>query len=87
MQNSTLFISAAAAVSAIIGINTASAADLPPYSKASVTAVNPGYNWSGFYVGEHLGYLWGKTRVLDDGVLTEPGAPTRVRSAATASRR
>jgi outer membrane immunogenic protein len=27
-------------------------------------------------VGGHVGYLWGKTRVVDDGVLTESGAPT-----------
>jgi opacity protein-like surface antigen len=39
-------------------------------------AVDPAYDWSGFYVGGHLGYLWGKTRVVDDGILTEPGAPT-----------
>ena len=34
------------------------------------------YDWSGPYIGGHLGYDWGRTRVLDNGVLTEPGAPT-----------
>ncbi|THD62074.1 MAG: porin family protein [Bradyrhizobium sp.] len=38
--------------------------------------VDPAYDWSGFYIGGHVGYLWGKTRVVDDGVLTESGAPT-----------
>jgi outer membrane immunogenic protein len=66
------------AVIAVIGIDAAFAADLParPYTKAPVMAVDPAYDWSGFYIGGHVGYLWGKTRVVDDGVLTEPGAPT-----------
>jgi outer membrane immunogenic protein len=60
------------------GIDATFAADLParPYTKAPVMAVDPAYDWSGFYIGGHVGYLWGKTRVVDDGVLTEPGAPT-----------
>ena len=63
---------------AVLGAVSVSAADLParPYTKAPVIAVDPAYDWSGFYVGGHLGYLWGKTSVVDDGVLTEPGAPT-----------
>ena len=78
MRSSNLFFSLAVVAIAVIGINTASAADLPgeSYTKSPVTAVDLAYNWSGFYVGEHLGYLMGKTRVLDDGVLTEAGAPT-----------
>jgi opacity protein-like surface antigen len=76
MRNSGSIISAAVAVSAILAVGTASAADLPVYTKAPVMAVEPAYDWSGFYVGGHFGYLWGKTRVVDDGVLTESGAPT-----------
>jgi len=34
------------------------------------------FNWSGFYLGAHAGYLFGRSRVFDNGVLTEPGAPT-----------
>src|SRR5258707_15247473 len=55
----------------------APAADLPvkePVYKAPAAIV--AYNWSGFYVGGHIGYLWGKTRVEEDGVITEPGAKT-----------
>ena len=33
-------------------------------------------DWSGPYLGAQLGYDWGRTRVLDNGVLTEPGART-----------
>ncbi|MCK1524323.1 MULTISPECIES: outer membrane beta-barrel protein [unclassified Bradyrhizobium] len=45
------------------------AADLAarPYVKAPVM-VDPGYNWSGFYVGGNVGYSWGRER--DDGTLT-----------------
>jgi outer membrane immunogenic protein len=64
---------------AVIGFaSIASAADMPVkapmYTKAPIVA--PQYDWSGLYVGGHIGYLWGRTRVEDDGVLTEPGAPT-----------
>jgi outer membrane immunogenic protein len=54
------------------------AADLPtkaPVYKA-VPAIAPLFDWSGFYLGGHLGYLWGRTRVEEDGVVTEPGAKT-----------
>jgi outer membrane immunogenic protein len=45
------------------GIGTASAADLAPriYSKAPALA-DPGYNWSGFYVGVNAGGAWGTFR-------------------------
>jgi outer membrane immunogenic protein len=68
------FIAAAATI-ALTPI--ASAADLPvkaPIAKAPIAA--PRYDWSGFYVGGHIGYLWGRTRVEEDGVVTEPGAKT-----------
>jgi outer membrane immunogenic protein len=78
MRNSKLIVSVALAVTAIMNIGAASAADLAarPYTKAPAMVVDPAYDWSGFYIGGHVGYLWGKTRVADDGVLTESGAPT-----------
>jgi outer membrane immunogenic protein len=77
MRSSRLVVSAAAALSAIVGMSAASAADLsaPVYTKAPVR-VDPAYNWQGFYVGGHVGGIWGRSRVFDDGVLTESGAPT-----------
>jgi outer membrane immunogenic protein len=77
MRNSKFIVSAVVSLSVIVGIGAASAADMAPrmYTKAAVVA-DPAYDWSGFYVGGHFGYLWGKTRVVDDGVLTESGAPT-----------
>ena len=62
---------ATAAVCAL-GIGSASAADLAarPYTKApAVPFVSPVYDWSGFYVGGHVGGGWADQRqtVLDDG--------------------
>ena len=34
------------------------------------------YNWGGLYLGGHFGYLWGRTRVEEEGVVTEPNAAT-----------
>jgi outer membrane immunogenic protein len=61
----------------VVGIKAASATDLPApvYTKAPAI-VDPAYNWSGFYLGVHAGYIWGRSRVFDNGVLTESGAPT-----------
>jgi outer membrane immunogenic protein len=41
---------------------SAFAADLAPrpYTKAPVI-VDPGYNWTGFYVGGNIGYSWGRS--------------------------
>jgi outer membrane immunogenic protein len=47
-----------AAVTAIAGIGSASAADMAV--KARPDAVDPGYDWSGFYVGANAGYGWGE---------------------------
>jgi outer membrane immunogenic protein len=60
---------AVSAFAAIVGISSASAADLAarPYTKAPII-VDPGYNWSGFYIGGNVGYSWGRERT--DGTLT-----------------
>ena len=71
------FLFGSVALVALAAIGSAMAADLPvktPVYKAPVVA--PPYNWTGFYVGGHVGYLWGRTRVEENGVLTEPGAAT-----------
>jgi outer membrane immunogenic protein len=50
------------------------AADMnAPVYKAPVSPVS---NWSGFYVGGHAGYMWGRSTVWDDGELVEKNAPT-----------
>ena len=51
-------------IAAIASLLTTSAfaADLAPrtYTKAPVM-VDPGFNWSGFYVGGNVGYSWGRS--------------------------
>ena len=65
-----------AAVSAAIALaQAATAADLP-VKAPSAPAAAPYYNWSGFYLGGQFGYLWGRTRVEENGVVTDPGAKT-----------
>jgi outer membrane immunogenic protein len=69
MQASIFKAIATTAFTAIVGISSASAADLAarPYTKAPVV-VDPGYDWSGFYIGGNAGYSWGRERT--DGTLT-----------------
>jgi outer membrane immunogenic protein len=52
-----------AAMIALFGIGSASAADLAArtYTKAPAY-VDPGYDWTGFYIGGNLGYSWGRSR-------------------------
>jgi outer membrane immunogenic protein len=49
------------AVASLLSVN-AFAADLSPrtYTKAPMM-VDPGFNWSGFYVGGNVGYSWGSS--------------------------
>jgi outer membrane immunogenic protein len=50
---------------------SALAADLP-YKAPPKPRV---YDWTGFYIGAHAGYLWGRARVVENGVVTDPNAP------------
>jgi outer membrane immunogenic protein len=61
MRNSKFAVSAAVAVSLMLGIGAASAADLPAkvYTKAPAI-VAAAYDWSGFYLGIDGG--WGSSR-------------------------
>lgn len=62
MKNSKLIVAAAAAVSAMLGISAASAADLPIKGPPTVAAPLP-FSWTGFYIGGHGGYGWRNTSV------------------------
>jgi outer membrane immunogenic protein len=72
MRNSKLIVSAAVALSAIIGIGAASAADMAPaptYTKAPVV-VAPVYSWTGWYVGINGGGVWSNDHLTS--VPTDP---------------
>jgi outer membrane immunogenic protein len=60
MRNSKLIVSTAAAISAIVGIGAASAADLPLKALPKVPEVV--YNWTGFYIGAQVGGAWSNYR-------------------------
>lgn len=62
--------------STVVCAQLVSAADMPVKAPVMQAPVATPYDWSGFYVGGHLGYFWGKTRVEENGVVTESGAPT-----------
>jgi outer membrane immunogenic protein len=55
-------LTAAAGIMALSLSAPASAADLAarPYTKAPIAAAEV-YNWTGFYIGGHVGYGWGHT--------------------------
>lgn len=58
MRNSNWIVSSSVAMSVIVGIGTASAADMAPrYSKAPVAAPVVSYNWSGCHVGINGGAI------------------------------
>src|SRR5438309_2788861 len=63
-----------AAVVSLLSTN-AFAADLAPrpYTKAPII-VDPGYNWTGFYVGLNGGYSWGRanTTLFPASILATP---------------
>lgn len=82
MLNLTFIMRATAIASAFVGIAAASAADLPArtYTKAPVM-VDPGFNWSGFYVGGNIGYSWGRSRNSATLSVLSTGAPLFTRTA------
>jgi outer membrane immunogenic protein len=71
-----LSIAIIAAASTVVFAPVASAADMPVKAPPRVSAPPPVYNWTGFYVGGHVGYLWGRTHVEEEGTVVEDGAPT-----------
>jgi outer membrane immunogenic protein len=64
MRNSKLIVSTAVAITAVVGIGAASAADLAarPYTKAAPMVVDPAYNWTGCYIGVEGGGARGSSR-------------------------
>jgi outer membrane immunogenic protein len=83
MKSLKLSACAAAGLAAVVGVGTASAADLPArtYAKVPAAVVDPTFNWSGFHVGGNLGGAWGKSDYgfLPSGDWTPlPGVPQQL---------
>lgn len=71
MRNSII---AVAALSTILGIGSAAAADFPIQKAMAPVAL---YNWTGFYVGGNLGASWG---TADSQITSTPVATTNTNS-------
>ena len=54
---------------AVAGASTAYAADLRPVYKAPPVVAMPAYNWTGFYIGGHVGYGWGDSNYTPTGIV------------------
>jgi len=79
MKNSKSILSTAVAVSAILGVSSASAADLPTraYTKAPAAVPVMTYNWAGCYVGGNLGGGWAKTEQTRVGLVNGTVLPAQ----------
>lgn len=77
-----MFPAAAVVVSAMLGIGTASAADLP--MKAPPLAAAPPCVWCGFYVGVNAGYAWSESTSVNS-TATVTSAPLFPAAAAAAA--
>jgi len=58
-------------------IRIAEAADLPVYRPPAQVAA-AAYNWSGFYIGGHVGYAWGQEDFSPTGLFVFPGKGKRI---------
>jgi len=63
---------AGAAFASLFAVTSASAADLPAYSKAPPVAAV--YDWTGYYIGTNVGYSYGTAST--SGTRTSTAAPT-----------
>jgi outer membrane immunogenic protein len=61
-------IFSAALVAISLSASSAFAADIAPVYKAP-PVVAPSYNWTGFYLGGHVGYGWGETAFAPTGIV------------------
>jgi outer membrane immunogenic protein len=77
MTKSSFAVVASIVMAALLAGSPVMAADMPVKAPAKKVAAAPlPYNWAGFYAGAHVGYLWGSSSVVDNGVVTESNAPT-----------
>jgi outer membrane immunogenic protein len=74
MRNSKLAV-AAFAISGLLSVGVASAADLPArtYTKAPAV-VEPLFSWTGFYIGADVGYGWATSSGLGFNAAFTPGS-------------
>jgi len=77
----TLILGALSAAFAVPAL----AADIAPGMPVKAPVIAPAYNWSGFYIGGHVGYGWDPaSAVFDPAAYAAATAPTLVVTSATA---
>lgn len=69
----TLLVASAIAIVLAPGAFAADLAAPHLYTKAPPLAVDPGYNWSGFYAGLNVGYGWGRSSTTADFIDSRSG--------------
>jgi outer membrane immunogenic protein len=82
MRSSKLILSVPVALSAVLGVSAASAADLAVKAPIAPVATSA-YSWAGFYIGGNVGYSWGRAAsnlnadpvTVDIGTLTPFNTP------------
>jgi outer membrane immunogenic protein len=76
-MTSLLAFSARTLAAVVLLPQLALAADLPGRMPVKAPARQASaYDWSGAYLGGHFGYEWGRTRVEQDGIVSDPNAKT-----------
>jgi outer membrane immunogenic protein len=61
------FASATMALGALVACSSVHAADLPYKAAPRAVAPAPGFDWSGFYIGAHIGGGWATNDIADPG--------------------
>ncbi|MBV9981075.1 outer membrane beta-barrel protein [Bradyrhizobium sp.] len=71
-----LALGAAVTAAAVGGLTSASAADLPEAMPAKAPMMMaPAYDWSGFYIGGHVGGVWDHRTVTTNNIATGVAVP------------
>jgi outer membrane immunogenic protein len=52
-------------LAAVLSVGAAHAADMPIKAVVKAPVVAPAFSWTGFYIGAHGGYGWGRTEFSD----------------------
>lgn len=60
----------------VMGASVSQAADIGvPRSSVAAAVVAPAFNWTGFYLGADIGYMFGQVRGIDVAFPAAPGTP------------
>ena len=78
-------IAAFACTTALVSTGAASAADLGARYTKAPAYVEPLFNWTGFYVGGHIGGAWTNEQFINNGSARRSAISSRVRAIVSAA--